>query len=57
MRINKFAIAIHHLHCGLADDNKIHDDGLLSALVHKEALLAQAFNEATGISRGLLNMV
>jgi hypothetical protein len=48
---------IHHLGGSFADNDQTNDDGLLGALAYKELFLAQAFDEAARIRRGLLHMV
>ena len=50
-------MSIHHFGGNLADDDQAHYDGLLTAFVANEFVLAQALNEAESIGRRLPHMV
>jgi len=40
VRLCELGVTVHHLRGGLADDDEVHDDSLLSALVGKEIVFA-----------------
>jgi hypothetical protein len=45
----KLWVYVHHFSCGLTDDDEIHNNGLLSALVIYEIDFTQTFHKATRI--------
>ena len=57
MSLRELGIDVHHFRGGLADNNEVHDDGLLGALVGKEVVFAQPLHKATCLRCGLLNVV
>ena len=49
VRLDELGIAIHHLRGNLADDDEVHDDGLLGAPVGQEIVFGQSLHEAARI--------